>query len=98
VSDYLVNGQLPSNATRCEFLGGMTNDDDLANELFGHGGAESERLVTQALEFRDGAPQDVAACMAKAINRLEDRTISHVILNVTSAEAEAALSTATRNC
>ncbi|MGA9278228.1 alpha/beta fold hydrolase [Ilumatobacter sp.] len=99
--DDVVDGQflgrpLPAAGTRCSFLFGVDDDETLGDELFGQGDVESERILEQ--RFGDEVDASDARCLAREINRESDRVISHVILDVTSDDAEAAFTEASANC
>lgn len=96
VSAQFLRGSVPEDGARCSFLFGVDDDERLADELFGHGDLESSRILQRALEGR-GAAID-GSCLAAALNEDSDQVISHVILDVTSDEADAAIEAAEANC
>jgi pimeloyl-ACP methyl ester carboxylesterase len=97
VSDYLLDGVLPADGLHCAFLDGITDDASIADDLFGHGGLESERLLRDVVAFR-GVRGDVGDCVARALNESDDQVISHIVLGVTSERAEAAIDAAIDGC
>lgn len=98
---YLIDGVVPTNGLACPFLDGAgaePSDQQLGDILFGHGDAESERLLTDVFELDFGFEADAARCAARNVNQLADQTISHVALAVSSDAAEEAISSAQRDC
>jgi len=101
VVDYLIDGLVPDDGLACPFLddfGPDATDEELAEVLFAHGDAESERLLINVFEFGIGADQTTARCAAQHVNELDDRTISHVVLAVASNDADQAVSDALASC
>lgn len=96
VSAQFLRQPIPADGTRCEFLLGVTDDERLGDELFGHGDIESNNLVRFTLENRGVG--EAASCIADAVNQEPDQVISHVVLDVTSDAAGAALDAARRSC
>jgi len=98
---YLIDGVVPADGLECPFLdeaGVDPTDEQLGDVLFGHGDVESALLLRDAFEFGIGTDDGVAVCAARAVNSLDDRTISHVVLAVTSTEADAAVAAALDDC
>jgi pimeloyl-ACP methyl ester carboxylesterase len=98
---YLIDGVVPADGLACPFLdeaGPEPSDEQLGDILFGHGDAESERLLGSAFEFGIGLDPDAARCAARNVNELDDQTISHVVLGVSSEAADDAVSDAQRDC
>ena len=102
VVDQFVRGQRPPDGTRCEMVAGVADDADLADQLFGYGVAEARSWIADVLESRDAAadPSCVAASLVSGAegDPVDDRLVSHVILDVTSPLARVALSAATARC
>ncbi|MFK7917800.1 MAG: alpha/beta fold hydrolase [Ilumatobacter sp.] len=96
VADQFLRRSLPEDGLRCSFLPGLANDEQLGDNLFGHGDIESANLLERILDGRDLEPG--AACMAAAVNQAPDRVISHVVLEITSDDAGIALDTARSSC
>ncbi len=98
---FLVEGVVPSDGLACPFLdeaGPDATDEELGDLLFGQGDVESEQLLASVFEYGIGTDAVAAQCAARRINQLEDRTISHVVLAVTSPEGDAAIDDALRDC
>ena len=92
---------LPPGGTRCPFSEPGETDAELADSLFGYGANDGPDWVAGALVARGDATFDDAFCVADAIVDLgapDDRLISHVILEVDSADAERALADALAGC
>lgn len=97
----LVDGLQPADGLRCPFLdqaGVDPSNEVLGDILFGHGDVEAERLLVSVFEFGFGLDATDARCAARRVNLLDDRTISHVILAVTSTAGEAAIDEAMTAC
>jgi pimeloyl-ACP methyl ester carboxylesterase len=97
----LLDGVSPADGLECPFLdqaGAEPSDEDLADILFGHGDVEAERLLAGIFRIDFGLDADSARCAARRVNQLDDRTISHVVLAVTSAEGDAAIAEAFAVC
>lgn len=97
VSDHLLDGPLPDDGTRCPFGEPGQTDAEIADDLFTHDRGIAGSWVGNVLERRGEDPV-VATCIGLAIARTDDRTISHVILDVTSEAAQSALATAHTAC
>jgi len=98
---YLIDGAVPTNGLACPFLdeaGADPTDQQLGDILFGQGDAESERLLGLVFEFGIGVDAVRSRCAAREVNGLNDQTISHVVLAVTSADADAAIDNALADC
>lgn len=98
---YLIDGLLPQDGLDCPFTdqaGEDPTDEQIADVLFGHGDAEAERLLVNVFEFGIGLDNSSARCAARQVNRLDDRTISHVVLALESAEGDAAIDAALTSC
>lgn len=78
--------------------GADPSDEELGDILFGHGDVEAERLLASVFEFGIGVDEASAQCAARRVNQLDDRTISHVALAVTSTEGDAAIDEALATC
>lgn len=87
---------VPADGTRCTFLFGIDDDETLGDELFGQGDVESELLLRS--RFSTEVDDAQADCLADQLNRESDQIISHVILDVTSDVADAALAAASAQC
>jgi pimeloyl-ACP methyl ester carboxylesterase len=97
----LLDGVQPADGLACPFLdqaGADPSDEALGDLLFGHDGVEAERLLTSVFEFGIGLDATSARCAARQVNQLDDRTISHVVLAVTSADGNAAIDAALAAC
>lgn len=97
VTDQFLDGPVAQDGQRCPFADGVTDDAELADDLFVHDRGIAANWVGNVLETRGENP-DVATCVGREIARTDDRTISHVILDVTSDEATAALAAAHAAC
>ncbi len=97
VADQFLDGPLAEDGKHCPFEDGVTDDAELAGDLFVHDRGIAANWVGNVLEMR-GEDPDVATCVGGEIARTDDRTISHVILDVTSDEATAALAAAHAAC
>ena len=84
-------------AKRCSFGEPGQTDAEIAGDLFRHYRGIAGSWVGNVLEGRGEEP-DVATCVGLAIARTDDRTISHVILDVHSDAATDALATARASC
>ncbi len=96
VADQFMQRPLPDDGLRCSFLPQIDDDEALGDNLFGHGDIESANLLESTLANRDGEP--AALCIAGEINQEPDRVISHVVLEVTSSDADSALDAARSAC
>ncbi|MFT4658967.1 MAG: pimeloyl-ACP methyl ester carboxylesterase [Candidatus Aldehydirespiratoraceae bacterium] len=96
VSAQFLREPVPADGTRCEFLLGVSDDEELGDELFGHGDIESNNLLRFTLRNRGAG--DEASCIADAVNQKPDHVISHVVLDVTSDAAGSALDIARSAC
>ena len=93
VAAQFLRRTLPPDGTRCGFLAGIDDDEELGDVLFGHGDAESAELLERRLATI-GDP----TCLATELNDESDRVITHVALEVTSEEATAAIADAVSVC
>lgn len=97
----LLDGVPPADGLECPFLdqaGANPSDEELGDILFGHGDVEAERLLASVFEFGIGVDEASAQCAARRVNQLDDRTISHVALAVTSTEGDAAIDEVLATC
>jgi pimeloyl-ACP methyl ester carboxylesterase len=100
VTAQFLGKTIASDGTRCAFLDGAIDDVQIADDLFGFTVAEAQVWVADAIsefysEYVD--PQ----CLARQIvanDDADDRVISHLILDVTSAAAEQAIAAAATKC
>jgi len=97
VTDQFLDGPAAEDGQRCPFEDGVTDDAELADDLFLHDRVIAANWVGNVLEMR-GEDAGVATCVGTEIALADDRTISHVILDVTSDEATAALAAAHTVC
>ncbi len=97
VTDQLLDGPLAPDGQRCPFEDGVADDGELAGDLFVHDRGIAASWVGNVLERRGDDPE-VATCLGREIARTDDRIISHVILDVTSATANDALDAARAAC
>jgi pimeloyl-ACP methyl ester carboxylesterase len=98
---FLLDGVVPTDGLECPFLdevGPEPSDEQLGEIIFGHGDAESERLLGSVFEFGIGLESAAASCAARTVNQLDDQTISHVALAVSSASADNAVADAQQSC
>ncbi len=93
VDAQFLRRPLPADGTRCSFLLGIDDDETLGDALFGHGDIESRNMLERQLD-----DEPAAACLADVLNGASDQVISHVVLDVTSDVAEAALAEAVSEC
>jgi pimeloyl-ACP methyl ester carboxylesterase len=98
VADYFAGEPAPPDGMRCSFLLGIDDDTALGDELFGQGDLESETYLENRLTADDSLDDDEITCIARAVNDESNQVISHVILDVTSDQAQAALSDAAASC
>ena len=97
VTDQLLDGPLAQDGQHCPFEDGITDEAELADDLFLHDRGIAANWVGNVLERR-GEDPDTATCIGREIATSDDRTISHVILDVTSTAATAALEAADAAC
>lgn len=97
VADQFLDGPVAEDGRHCPFEDGVTDDAELADDLFVHDRGSAANWVGNVLEMR-GEDADVATCVGGEIAQTDDRTISHVILDVTSAAATDALTAAHSVC
>ena len=97
VADQFLDGPVADDGQRCPFEDGVSDDAELADDLFVHDRGIAANWVGNVLEMA-GEDPDVATCVGADIARTDDRTISHVILDVTSDEATDALAAAHAAC
>jgi TAP-like protein len=97
VTDQFLDGPVAEDGLRCPFVDGVTDDAELADDLFVHDRGIAANWVGNVLETR-GEDPDVATCMGREVATTDDSTISHVILGVTSDEAVDALAAARAAC
>ncbi len=93
VDAQFLRRSLPAAGTRCSFLLGVDDDETLGDQLFGHGDIESQNLLERRL-----ADLSDPSCLAEIINGDTDQVISHVVLDVTSDGAVAAIDEALSAC
>ncbi len=101
VVQQLLDGVSPVDGLECPFLdqaGAEPSDEELGDILFGHGDVEAERLLAGVFQFGIGLDAESSQCAARRVNQLDDRTISHVVLAITSAEGDAAIGDALATC
>ncbi len=98
VAAQLLDGPMPENGQRCTFIDGVTDDAELADDLFTHDGSSAAGWIARTLEI-DGLDVATAQCVGQAVVRAsDDRTISHIVLGVESAGATDALAAAENSC
>ena len=102
VVDQFVRGERPPDGTRCAMVLGVDDDAELADQLFGYGSDEARSWMTDSLRSRDEVadPSCVASSLVSGAegDRVDDRLVSHVILDVTSDLADVALTAASARC
>jgi pimeloyl-ACP methyl ester carboxylesterase len=97
VADLLIDGVLPPPGLQCPFVDGETTDEGIAEVLFGYPRPWIGDWIESELVY-DGMGPDRAACMARGLARADHRVQTHVILDVTSPAATAALDAAGAAC
>jgi pimeloyl-ACP methyl ester carboxylesterase len=97
VTDQLLDGPLPDDGQRCAFVDGAADDAEAADLLFTHDRGSAVNWITGVLIERGGDVEQ-SSCIGSEIVRTDDRTISHVILDVQSTEATDALTAARAVC
>jgi pimeloyl-ACP methyl ester carboxylesterase len=99
VSAYLLTGQLPADGTRCAFVDGVSDGRDLADALFTIDHWSATAALVDALRGNGSLePDDDAACIADELARRDTRIVTHLLLDVRSAVATAALAAARSVC
>jgi hypothetical protein len=97
VGDLLLDGVVPAPGLRCPFMDGETTDEGIADVLFGYPRPWIGDWIASEL-ILDGMGDDEAACVGRALGRADHRVQTHVILDVTSDAATAALAAAGASC
>ena len=97
VQDFLLDGAVPDPGLRCPFLDDETTDAGIGDVLFGYPRPWIDDWIESELVF-DGMDEGEAACVARSLSRADHRTQTHVILEVTSDAATAALDAADATC
>jgi pimeloyl-ACP methyl ester carboxylesterase len=97
VGTLLIDGIAPAPGTRCGFVDGETTDAGIAEVLFGYPRPWIGDWIESELLY-DGTGEARAACLSRALSRADHRVQTHVILDVTSDAATAALDAADAAC
>lgn len=97
VGDLLIDGDLPPPDLRCPFVDGETTDEGIAEWLFGYPRPWIGDWIESELVY-DGMGPNRAACVARDLAGADHRVQTHVILDVTSPAATAALDAAGAGC
>jgi pimeloyl-ACP methyl ester carboxylesterase len=105
VTAQFVGEAVPPDGTRCTMVEGITDDVELADGLFGFDRAEAVSWLEDAIEFHGRVDGEVS-CLANGVlgavepgdDRVDDRLVSHVVLDVTSDVAEVTLAAAEARC
>ena len=97
VAGQLVAGEPPAPGLRCPFVDGATTDAEIAEVLFGYPRPWIGDWIESELVY-DGMGDERAACLSRGLAGEDHRVQTHVILDVTSADATAALDAAGAGC
>ena len=102
VAAQFLDDALPADGTRCSMVEGVSDDTELADSLFGFDPIEATNWIADALAGRDDTRGD-PDCLASGIvpvdpAAVDDRVVSHLVLDVTSPEAEVSLAAAAARC
>jgi pimeloyl-ACP methyl ester carboxylesterase len=97
VGALLIDGIPPAPGTRCQFVDGETTDAGIAEVLFDYPRPWIGDWIEAEL-VDDGTGEERAACLSRALAGAEHRVQTHVILDVTSDAAAAALAAADATC
>ncbi|MFW2336409.1 alpha/beta hydrolase, partial [Ilumatobacter sp.] len=95
VSAYLLDGVLPDDGLRCEFVAGAAGDQEIAEYLFALPPAYVEPWIADEIADTWG---DDAGCGAERLSVAGDRIVVHVVLGVRSPAVTAAFDKAAAAC
>lgn len=100
VAAQFVSNVRPPDGTRCSMIEDAVDDTELADDLFGYGESEAIDWLTDAIEVHERVDGD-AACIASGMivdGVVDDRIVSHMVLDVTSDASTVAATAAAARC
>lgn len=103
VAGQFLGGTVPADGTRCSMIEGITDDAELGDGLFGFDRTEAVSWIEDAIVFHGRVAGD-PSCLANdiidvdAAGAVDDRLVSHIVLDVTSDVADVSLAAAQARC
>lgn len=103
VAAQFLGGTVPADGTRCSMIEGIADDVELGDGLFGFDRTEAVSWIEDAIVFHGRIAGD-PSCLANdiidvdATGAVNDRLVTHIVLDVTSDVAEVSLAAAQARC